>query len=67
MQPAEGVVRWPAAAAGWVIYLILTFFLLRARTWARYKVLLVVLCVLLAANIPGCSYVVTNTRLPHTI
>jgi hypothetical protein len=59
--------REAAVIAGWASYLTLSFFLLSARTWGRYKVLLVVLCVLLAVNVPGCGHVVNNTRLPHTI
>jgi hypothetical protein len=52
----------PALAAGWATYLILTVILLRCRGRARYRMLLVVLCVLFAVNIAGCKHIVRNTH-----
>ena len=52
----------PALAAGWTTYLLLTVVLLRSRSRARYRMLLVVLCVLFAVNIPGCKHMVSHTH-----
>ncbi len=52
----------PALVIGWATYLILTVLLLRSRSRARYRMLLVVLCVLFAVNIAGCKHIVRNTH-----
>lgn len=41
--------------AGWVMYLILSWFLIRARKRGLFLFLYIVLCVLLALNVIGCQ------------